>query len=118
MAQYLTIATNAENNDIYMDGLNDLAMSEDKYALANIVKNRQLTVTGELQYNLDAGIPYFATVFASPADLRMFEAFIVADAETVPGINRVEHFSAEREGELVKFTMELSSVLGSVTVNG
>ena len=30
MAQYLTIATNAENNDIYMDGLNDLAMSEDK----------------------------------------------------------------------------------------
>lgn len=57
MAEVLTIATNSDN-DIYMDNFHNIAFSEDKKALSNVVLNAVRTNRGELQYDLSAGIPY------------------------------------------------------------
>lgn len=118
MAKYWTIATDAENNDIFLDGLNDIASFEDAEALANIVMHRQRTVLGELRYNTDAGIPYFTTVFAAPPDLRMFEAFIIADTMTIPGVVGVNSFNVTVRDNTVKFDMVINTEFGSVAVNG
>lgn len=118
MVKYRTIATDLSNNDIYLDGVDNLAMSADAEAIANIILNRQRTALGELQYNTDAGIPYFSTVFAAPPDMRMFEAFIIADAETVPGVVGVESFSVEVQHENVRFEMYVNTEFGRVAVNG
>ena len=118
MAQIWTFATSGTTNDIYLDGFNSLAAKEDAEALANIVKNRQQTIAGELQYNITAGLPYFTTVFAHPSrDLRIFESFMVSDAESVPGVLYVNTFSAEVNGEVLNFNMDIATVFGNITVS-
>lgn len=116
MAQVWTIATSGLTNDIYLDGMGNIAGKEDAAALANIILNRQQTVTGELQYNITAGMPYFTTVFAQPRDLRIFESFMVADAESVSGVENVTTFSAEVNGDTLSFSMEIATVFGNITV--
>ena len=118
MPRLFTIATAANNNDIYLDGVNNIALKEDAEALANIVLNRAQTATGELQYDLRAGIPYFTTVFASPPDLQMFGEFIKADASSIPEVIRVRGFALERDAETLVFRMELSTTFGELVING
>ena len=118
MPKYRTITTEAENNDIFLDGLNNIAIAGDAEALANIVMHRQRTVLGELRYNTDAGIPYFTTVFATPPDLRMFEAFVIADTETIPGIVGVDSFNVSVRDNTVRFEMQINTEFGRVAVNG
>lgn len=117
MPQYTTIATD-QNNDIYMDGLNGLALKEDAEALANIVLNRAQTVTGELQYDLAAGIPYFTTIFASPPDVQMWQAFVKTDVLSVPGILSVDSLTLKNENGTLGFVLVATTVFGGITVNG
>jgi len=52
--------------DIYMDvSTNQLAMSYDKEAYANIIEDSLRTLEGELQLDTEGGIPYLRTVFES-----------------------------------------------------
>ena len=118
MSKYWTIATDAENNDIFLDGLNNIGSAEDAEALASIVMHRQRTVLGELRYNTSAGIPYFTTVFATPPDLRMFEAFIIADTQTIPGVIGVDSFNVSVRDNTVKFDMRINTEFGRIAVNG
>lgn len=118
MAQIETIATHSTTNDIMLDGLNNLAFKQDASALANIVLNRAQTSTGELQYDINAGIPYFTTVFSSPPDLQMFAAFVKADAASIPGVESVRAFAMERDRETLVFRLELSTIFGDLTING
>lgn len=116
MAQLITIST-GKNNDIYLNGLNNLAMSEDAQGLANVVLNRTQTATGELQYDLSAGIPYFTTVFSDSPDLQMYEAFMRQDALSTPGVERVTAFSIDVSNNILTYKINLSTVFGEVTVN-
>ena len=118
MPQLMTIASDPVTNDIMVDGLRNIATKEDAEALANIVLNREQTAMGELQYDVNAGIPYFTTVFASPPDLEMFGSFVKEDAASIPGVERVRAFALERDRETVLFHLELSTIFGDLTING
>lgn len=115
--RYWTIATD-DNNDIRLDGLNNIAMSEDAPAVANIVKNRQRTVIGEIQYNIDEGIPYFTTVFCHPTNVPMFEKFINDNALQTPGVTDVLNLTVNVREDTVNFNMNLQTEFGKVSVNG
>ena len=131
MPIYQTIATD-EHNDIYLDGANNLALADDREALANIVLNVFRTNYGELQFNTDDGIPYFATIFNNAPNVRMFEAFLRDRALAVPGIESVGAFSYTvsetpvEYGESGKkfnesrlnYRLQLNSDIGVITVDG
>ena len=118
MPTYQTIASDKANNDVFLDEFGNLAMRDDAEALANVILNRQQTASGELQYNINGGIPYFSTVFSSPPDLQMFEAFLREDAISVPEVERVTAFSVDVSGGTLTYKMELSTIYGGITVNG
>lgn len=131
MAIYQTIATD-EHNDLYLDGAGNLALASDREALANIVLNVFRTNYGELQFNTDDGIPYFATVFNNAPNVRMFEAFLRDRALAVPGIESVGAFSYNVTETPVQYSdngkkfneshlnyrMQLNSDIGVITVDG
>ena len=129
MAIYQTIATD-EHNDLYLDGAGNLALASDREALANIVLNVFRTNYGELQFNTDDGIPYFATVFNNAPNVRMFEAFLRDRALSISGIESVGTFSYEVAETSVKFgdkerreyhlnyRMIVNSDIGAITING
>ena len=131
MPIYQTIATD-ERNDIYLDGAGNLALADDREALANIVLNVFRTNYGELQFNTDDGIPYFATIFNNAPNVRMFEAFLRDRALSVPGIESVGAFSYTVSETPVEFgesgkksnesrfnyRLQLNSDIGVITVDG
>ena len=87
---------------------------------------------GELQFNTDDGIPYFATIFNNAPNLRMFEAFLRDRALSIPGIESVGAFSytvAETPVEYsdsgrafnesrLNYRLQLNSDIGVITVDG
>lgn len=117
MAEVLTIATNSDN-DIYMDNFYNIAFSEDKKALSNVVLNAVRTNRGELQYDLSAGIPYFDTLFSNPPNVPMWESFLKQVTLSIPGIDSVESFSYKVTDHVFRYAMTLTTNLGEVTVNG
>lgn len=131
MPIYQTIATDGRN-DIYLDGAGNLVLAEDREALANIVLNVFRTNYGEMQFNVDDGIPYFATIFNNAPNVRMLEAFLRDRALSIPGIESIGAFSyniAETPVEFanggrkfnesrLNYRMQLNSDIGVITVDG
>jgi hypothetical protein len=62
-------------NDIsFVNG--DFTYVEGKDAYAVFIESAILTRLGELQYDINRGVPYFSTVFDSRNNLSLFEAYI------------------------------------------
>ena len=129
MARYTTIATDSRN-DIYIDAFGKLAMSTEQEALSNIVLNVFRTNYGELQFNTDDGIPYFATIFNNTPNVRMFEAFLRSRALSISGVESVGAFSYDISESTIgdgakklkeyhlNYRLMLNSDIGVITVNG
>ena len=50
-------------NDICLDNNNNLCVIGSLDATMNVLKNVVRVNTGELQYNINKGVPYFQTIF-------------------------------------------------------
>lgn len=110
--------TNDRYNDIYLDNGGNLAISENANALANISKNAVLTNQGELEYNTEAGIPYFNTIFADTPLIDMFQANIVQTVESLDKVERVEGFEYTQKNGVFSYKLNEITEYGSITING
>ena len=110
-----TIATN-ENNDIYLDQNNKLAIVEGKAAIANVAKNRVCTLRGEHQYNLTEGIPYFDVLFGFRPNVDLFKFFLQREFLNVQNVHAVESLKTKIEGDVLTYTAELQTSEGVVEI--
>jgi hypothetical protein len=117
MAQISTIAINS-NNDIYLDGNNNIAMKKDINAIADIVLNKVRTNLGELQFNIDLGIPYFTTIFTSTPNFDLWQKFVEDSALSLDNVIEIVSFSKEINNYVLSYSMTIKTDFGSVTVNG
>ena len=118
MAQITTIAIN-KDNDIYLDGYNNIAMKSNINALNDIILNKIRTNLGELQFNSNLGIPYFTTVFSSVADIDLWQKFVTDSALSTPYVQQVTNFEREiSNNNKLSYSMTIITELGGMTVNG
>lgn len=117
MAEYTTIAFD-ENADIFLDKYGNISIAENAQALSFITLNAIRTVKGELIFYSDLGIPYFTTIFASPANIPMWEFYVKETALNVPGIASVDSFVYQITGNTLNYEMVLSTDTGEVIING
>lgn len=118
MAEYQTFAFTDDTADLFLDKFGNLAIAEDAQALSYIVLNVVRTVRGELVFDGDTGVPYFSTIFASPANLPMWEFYVKEAALSVPGVLAVDSFVYENNSGTVTYEMVVKTTIGEVTVNG
>ena len=118
MAQVLTIATSKDNNDIYLDGNNNIVVAEDKDALSNVIRNVVLTDRGELQFNLNYGIPYFSTIFSSGANLPMWKYYVIDAVSSLDFISGVVNMDYNVSDGVLSYSITVQSNIGNFTVNG
>lgn len=118
MAAIQTIATTKDTNDIFLDASGNLAMAEDKPAIANIVLNVVRTNRGELQYNKSAGIPYFDVLFVANPNLRIWADFLRKETLRVPGTISITDFTYKVTNEVLTYSMTVETNIGDVVVNG
>ena len=76
------------NNDIYcIDGI--LAVANGKDAQAHIIADTVRTLEGELQLDIDAGIPYQRTIWVSRSNVELWEHFVREAVLALPFVREI-----------------------------
>lgn len=111
-----TIAIN-ENNDIYLDSSNNLAINTDLNAMGNIIVNKSQTVKNELLYS-DKGIDFFNTIFSSPYYPDLFQNELLNQIEDTEAVVTVSNFENEVKDVVFSYKAEIETEYGSIYLNG
>lgn len=106
------------NNDIYIDNSNNLAIKTDLNAMGDIFTNKSQTNLGELLYNTGKGIDFFNTVFSSPTYLDLFQNELITQLEDTEETQKVSSYNAQVENEIYSYSTEIQTSYGKVTLNG
>jgi hypothetical protein len=111
-----TIARSA-NKDIFIYS-GQLAMADGKIAQGQILEAAILTVKGELQFDLENGIPYFDTIFLSPAKAYLWRASVINRVKKFDWVHEVTQFDhvLDYKNHVVTYTMVVLTDLGTVTI--
>lgn len=113
----ITITTN-NNNDIFIDKYNNLSMTSNIDALANVIKNVILTRYNELLYNQEKGVKYFETIFNDKPDITSFQVSIIKEVLKVDKVLKVINFKYEIINNLFKYELLIQTEFGEVIING
>lgn len=101
-------------------GKKTLKMLSDLDALQNIVKNVELTLKYELQYNMNKGIPYMQTIFKDATKVVLWSSYMQEAILGVQGVNGIAYFDLEFDAENSKvlFKAGLQTIYGEAIVYG
>lgn len=61
---------------------------------AQDVKTKLKTVTGEVFYNVDFGVPYFSVIFAKPFDKDLADSIIIQTIYSSPNVVSVDDYQS------------------------
>lgn len=113
-----TIARNPETCDFVVGPDKQLVLVEGKEAYAQIINAKMRTQRGELQLNLMGGIPYMETVFKNRSLIPIWESEVILMLEDLPFVKSVKNFEYTVEEGTVKYTAEIETDSGEITING
>ena len=97
-----------KNNDLFISG-NTLAVAKDAEAKCDIIESIILTQQGELQFDAEAGIDYFGTVFQNPRYVTLWAAQVQSKIKSLDWVSRISDFQ-------YKYDAANSSLIWSMTV--
>lgn len=113
----ITIATN-DNNDIYLDAIGNLVISEGKDAVAQVCRNAILTIKGELKYDTTKGIPYFDILSQGHADLDTLRFYILKTVQNIEEVQAIKSLNFEANNNEIRYTLTIETKNGEAVVNG
>lgn len=96
------------DNDLYLAGAN-LAMVSDAEAQCAIIESIISTQRGELQFDDEAGIDYFGTVFRNPSYIPVWASQVQSQIEALSWVSSVDDFT-------YNFDRSNSTLIWSMTV--
>lgn len=118
MKESYTIAVNGENDIYLVNG--DIATADGSEARTQIISAALRTRRGELQLDIERGIPYFETIFQSgdKSRIQLWEAFVrktVNEFDFVKSIKSFEYDVNYQTGTIT-YTLIAESIDGDEIV--
>lgn len=107
-----------ENNDIYIDSNNNLALKSDLDAMGDIFVNKVQTVKGELLYNNDKGIDYFNTIFGEPPYPDVFQSQVIAELSDTEDTQKVSAYDYTINNNIYSYTVDCETTYGNLKFRG
>jgi len=112
----ITIATN-ENNDIYLGADGNLVLLSGLDAVLQSCEHAMKGVRGEMVYQVQAGVPYFETVW-DQKNIPLFESDSVVEILAVPDVIRVNRFDTVQVGDVLQYEVEIVTQYGQGVISG
>ena len=106
--------------DLYIDPeTNSLSYSSGKNAYGIIIADAIRTVSGELQLNINKGIPYFDTIFKDVNGMAIWRSFV---SDTISGYEFVKSIKSfvsqfDSESKILKYNIVVETDLGEVSIS-
>jgi len=108
-----------ENNDLFLDGTHNIAMCEDINAVVQVSENVVRCQLGELQFDVNRGIPYMETIFCNGmADVPIWKSYMIKALEKTDGVSSVSSFDVEIDGDVLKYTATIETIYGTAQITG
>ena len=104
--------------DIYLTSTGDFAFSEGVRAYANIIADTVRTLEGEMQLNVDRGIPYQRTIWTSVSELGIWEIYVRNAVNSLPFVVAIEDMDVVVDGTHMSYTLVVTTDEGAVEVSG
>jgi len=98
--------------DLCLDRAGNIAVADDPYAQAQDASSAIRTFQGEVYYNVQLGVPYFAQILGKFPSLALLKAKFVAAALTVPGVVKARCFISNFEDRQVNGQVEILNSKG------
>lgn len=97
-----------------------IAFATGKESYANIIGDAVRTFLGELQLDIEAGIPYLETVFDTPNDIDLWKYNVSRVVEDFPFVVSIDLFHTEFEASSNKliYRMEVTTDDGVIEITG
>lgn len=118
MKQKVTTIARDENCDLYLDDNGAIATIEGADACAQIISAKMRTSLGEMQLNMQNGVPYFQTVFVDKSFIPIWQDQVIKMLEAIDFVTEVSSFDCNTDGDMLKYTAEIKTDNGTVTING
>lgn len=100
--------------DLVLDANGDVAVANDPYSLAQDAASAIRTFQGEVYYDLDQGVPYFAQILGRYPPAQVIKAALVKAALTVPGVASATCYLQALEGRRLTGQVQITSTAGEV----
>lgn len=92
-----TIAQNQTNNDLLIEDGN-FVFAYEKDACAHIIAAIVRTLEGELQLDIEAGIPYERTIWTSIKNIPLWKHYVTQAVSKLPFVSEITSFTTELTG--------------------
>ena len=113
----ISLATSADNNDLYLDASGNLALVRDIDAVLQDCEHAMKMVLGEAIYDQEKGIPYMQVVFNN-YNATAFEGYARQNLQAVSGVVQVQKFGASVTGNVLDYEATIATIYGSGVING
>ncbi|OAE56628.1 hypothetical protein A7J67_08260 [Achromobacter xylosoxidans] len=107
-----------DDNDFVMLPNGNLAMVNDRAAVAQEAKHFAATARAEMIHAYDEGIPFLREAFSKQPNLAQFEASLRRRLLDTPDVTGIVSLDTQIEGETLKYLATLQTTYGTVTING
>ncbi len=118
-----TLAQNPATNDIETHAVTVggvtkryLSFNTGKQAYADIIGDTIRTVSGELQLDVNRGVPYFETVFKSVNGIDIWKDDVRKRILEFPFVKSIDSFDVSYANRKLEYAMRLTTDAGNVTV--
>lgn len=112
-----TFATDA-NNDLYIANDGNLVIAQNLTAVLQACATAAKAQRGEMQYNLDLGIPNFDTVWNGTPNIPQFEAALRTTLLNVEGVTQIKTLTVENRSNVLIYQAEIVTVYGQGVISG
>ena len=104
--------------DIYLTDAGDFAFSSDREAYGNIIADAIRTLEGELQLDIERGIPYQRTIWETISKVNIWKIYVKNTILAYPFVTGIENMSVNvGNGKNLTYTITIQTDLGVVEVS-
>lgn len=106
-------------NDICLDADGNLCLLSGLDATMNVLKNVVRVNTGELQFNVNKGVPYFQTIFTDKSLLYLWASYLSIAIENTKNVLSIQNidFDYDEAESKISYTAEILTSDGLGVLN-
>lgn len=107
-----------DQNDIYMDGFNSLAIATGDTAVQQAAKTATLAQLEEMILFTLMGMPARQAVWVGSPNYSIYQAAVVAAIQSIYGVNSVTSITVSQAGDTLTYVAVIDTIYGELTING
>lgn len=113
-----TVIAIDQNNDIFIDSTNNLAIATGAEAIAQAAKTATLAQLEEMLFFTTQGMPARQTVFVGSPNYALYQSALVSAITAINGVVAVTKLVLSANNGTLNYEATIETIYGATVING